>query len=147
MRQELIDQITTLIQQDLEKWAKDNNILEPGEHIVFSMRIEVVPSVVREEDISYQELSIDKFFSVGRLKSVGMRDRNSIGRTRAVFMHFGVRNHGDPVPATMKEFVEKYPDVLDIDRHLGSQKKTLRKVVELLRSSGFRITDQDHLLD
>jgi DNA-directed RNA polymerase alpha subunit len=68
----IIDKVREL-QDLLEKWAENSQILKPGERIVFSLRIEGVPTVVHADAENLWEMPTREFFSAKRLQNLGVK--------------------------------------------------------------------------
>lgn len=135
-RQKQFSQKIEDVQDELEKWAILTKILKPGERIVFSMRIENVPTVVQQEEKSYELMPVTSFFSIEKLHAAGIKSTAS-----------RIRRYLPREIATMSQFLGVCHDVGQIKDRLGIRsKKILRAVVGMMTDAGFPVTDHDGIL-
>jgi hypothetical protein len=149
MRDDLLQQKALEIQDMLETWAVEKNILAPGERIVFSApRIESVSTVVIEkgqltEDL--RKMPVMEFFTRERLLGVGTPP-NFIGQ---ILLRVKLVSHESvPVPGSkfrsrdvpfihsMQEFLSEYPTEKDLRTipYLGLKRVPyLMKVLEVFK--------------
>lgn len=148
MRDQLVTERANTIQQELEVWASNNSILQPGERLVFSLRIEGVPTVVRDNAEDPLELSVADFFKdTKRLREVGVPEHNRPRLVNAVINEcsyaFGGGKEGkDATNTTLREFLDARPDAKSMLRSPNFGRKCLREFVRILEAAGIPDTER-----
>lgn len=89
MRKELVKVInarSTAIQESLETWVREKSILEPGERLVFSLRVVCFPVVEQErfESDAALEMKAKEFFSKKRILNFGATQPHSTTLSHAL---------------------------------------------------------------
>lgn len=92
MRTDIIATKTKQVQQELAEWAKEKGVLDSGEQLVFTLRVESIPTVIcSSEDVqSLLKMKAEDFFSRERLEVRGdARDMANRARN-AVLREIGI---------------------------------------------------------
>jgi hypothetical protein len=139
MRDQLISDKAQVIQQELKAWVKENSILQPGERLAFSLRVEICPTVVNDVDNKLLELSVAEFFSKSRLHAYGVPEKslarliNTI-KNDCTEWQYGFRKHSGDV--TVREFLAKNPDVAAMLRIPNFGIKSLQEFLKVVKVAG-----------
>lgn len=117
----------------LEEWAKDSQILKPGEHLVFSLSIEGVPTVVQAIASGVWNMPAGKFFDRRRLKEHGVHF------SMASSIHNVILNDGAEM-MPLREFIAEYSMSYLLRRpNLGP--KSVGEMVRVLAEVGMTLRD------
>lgn len=124
---------TNELQTLLEEWAKDSQILKPGERLVFSLGIEGVPTVAQVIASGVWNMPAGKFFDRRRLKEHGVHF------SMASSIHNVILNDGAEM-MPLREFIAEYSMSYLLRRpNLGP--KSVSEMVRVLAEVGMTLRD------
>ena len=112
MRDELINGMATALRADLETWAREKNILQPGERLAFSLRVEQIPTIVREgDDMNYLDMRAVEFFTYERFLAIGVHRQTATRYSRAVekYIRRRLEDKGEElinIKTTVRDFIK-----------------------------------------
>ena len=149
MRADMLATKTRQVQEELATWAKENGILDPGEQLMFSLKIEAVPTVVHDsqdkKDVPVSlEMEAEDFFTRSRI----LHEATRLGYTVATVTRIsGViqkeiqrsKSISGNDKYSMLDFLKDFPDEQQILRLLGIGRKSAHLVSEILRNSNLYI--------
>ena len=137
----------------LEEWAIEDGVLAPGQRIVFSMQIKDGPVVVQEEHSEqtlgnpYLDMHPKEFFSRKRARE---KCPHASGRILNLMDYaLGELNYdrkGTVVSLTMRDFLEKYPDIRSFYSLSCVGERTISVIVRLLLDAQLPFTDDEDFL-
>ncbi len=147
MRDKLITERANAIQQELEAWAEETSILQPGERLTFSLRIERTATVVRDVGKDPLELSVSDFFTAKRLREAGVPKESHVRLINSVVndcsYRFGSGEEGKTASnTTLREFLDARPDAKHMLRVPYFGKVCLKGFVQVLEASGIPDADR-----
>ncbi len=130
----------------LEVWAKETNILQPGERIVFSLRVEGVPLAVHDTEEGLWDMPAVQFFNPKRLVSHG------VYYATAVRIYNSIRNEEfdhkrksppDESLKTMRSFLAKYTKRA-LRRFGNMGPKSVNEMERVLKEVGMVLREDDY---
>lgn len=131
-RQALLDQKAVAITQILERWAKEEKILAPGEQIAFTLSITSTPLVVRLSSVKPLGMKPTDFFTKQRLLSAGVPVQQNHVRIENL-----LRNHIAEIP-TMRHLTSL--TAANLCRQWRAGIKTIRAIQTVLVANGLTLT-------
>lgn len=145
MRGKLLSEKTSQIKTSLERWAKRNKILKPGEQIVFTLCIRTTTLVVHEKDDDFEailNMAPKDYFTVERLVELGVP--RAVYATRACHGLANACKRYDlqdlvVVYRTVRELMDTYNSVNQLLKINNMGRKTVDHLVPALRRAGFTI--------
>ncbi len=142
MKNPAVNQKVEEIRKDLETWARQENILQPGEFIVFSMKIEKRPIIEQKEKNPsiYHEMSPKDFFAADHLANLGMPHRQAAIVRNAIWRENTRWNtpsgEAEQIHKTMREFVDHFNEQ-KLMNFRGIGKIIGQNLLDVLRKTGF----------
>jgi hypothetical protein len=107
-RKEKLDKLTKKtqeVQAELERWAEEEKILGPGQHLLFTLQVVSRPTVVEFKEKDFHQMHPMRFFATERMATFGVEKGIAIRIHRIVgFVLSGSFNCN-----TMDVFVRAYP--------------------------------------
>ena len=147
MHRKLLAEKAEQIQKALATWAKKGHVLGPGQRIVFSMRIEVVSTVVRDAGDAEGLLNIEavQFFTRQRLEAEG-GTHSLVSRAMTCVkyraMDFNKLPEGNR-SYRMVDFLRQFPDSREVLRMTNVGKKSGRLIIAAIQRAGLPFIDQE----
>lgn len=139
MRADIIATKTKQVQQELAEWAKEKGVLDPGEQLVFTLRVEPVATVVCDsEDVqSLLEMKAEDFFSRERLEVRGdARDMANRARN-AVLREIGIlKRESNKDVYLMSDFLQDCQSKSAIERCRALGKKGENLLITTIKKAG-----------
>lgn len=139
----MLDQKAEEIRKELEDWARSRR--RKGDIIVFSLRVESAPYVVRDaNDLAHsvRDMNILDFFDRKRLSAMPNVSVTLAGRVSA-FMPRLVRECGDDV-MTVGQFLEKFPTQAALMRGVPQYSYIGVKILAIIEQT-FKAADIEYL--
>jgi hypothetical protein len=142
-RDELLTAKASEVQEALEKWARDEKLLRPGEQIQFHMTVvnvgliaqidmkEFDPSVVRVVDF----FTYTRLVRLGATTAIATRTRNAILNDMTTERRFE-KVFPDGRSTTVKEWLETYSSIREIRLISDIGEKSLSVIIATLREVG-----------
>lgn len=138
MRTDIIATKTKQVQQELAEWAKEKGVLDPGEQLVFTLRVESGPTVVcaSEDAEAILGMTLAKFFTFDRVSA--MREaRTTVNRALNALENevrcSGAHNWDN---CTTKEFLTVYPTYQDLLKITNIGAKTADLLSRVILAAG-----------
>lgn len=122
------------LQLQLEEWAKNSAILNPGECIMFSLRIEGMPTVVQDTSGDLWGMHAGKFFDKRRLKKHGVH------HSMASRINNAIHNDGAQM-MTMRDFLAKYSR-RDFRIMPNLAQKSVEEMMRILAEAGMTLKEE-----
>jgi hypothetical protein len=142
-RDELLAAKREEIQAELDRWVKENSILNAGERIVLSIHIEEVPIVIQENGREILDLPIPLFFTEERFRQCRQPDMelSLVSRVRnQLYGSEGARvAHPDRYFSTVQDVIELGRGGLRKRSNIGE--KTLECIELMLEAEGMTLPD------
>jgi hypothetical protein len=127
MQKELLDKKASKIQEELARWAEEKKVLHPGERIVFTLQIEKIDTVRRED---YWDMLPIQFFSKERLVAFGVEPQRAT-RISNIIRDLMERER----KATMREFLARYDTRREFLRLKDMGPKAAQAVADVLKQA------------
>jgi hypothetical protein len=149
VRDQLISDKAKTVQEELETWAKENSILQPGERIVFSIRIELIPTVIEEKQLvkspfdvpnKYLDMLALEFFLRDNLKDLGVQKDSMATRIVTCIRYeidFTYKENARSV--TLREFLKNI-DASQLVRLPNFGRHSLESFATALRNAGIEFS-------
>jgi DNA-directed RNA polymerase alpha subunit len=131
-KDELLSQKTEEIVNQLQMWSEENDILEGGEQLVFTLYIKTAPKVVREIRADFMDLKPSEFFTESRLKAFGGQSHNAV-RICNCLRQAGLKTLKDVCGKSENELLR----IKDFSRI------SLQFVIKVLAAEGVTLRDPD----
>ena len=133
-RQPLLRAMEVDLEEKIHNWVKENDILNMGEQVVFTLTIKKVPHVVNGTLDHFLDMTLEEFFSRKMVEAAGIEPKSkSIVRIYNSLVNTGIK----PEVVTVRHLIG-----LDLRHHFRSTKNcgegTLRVMDKVLKYYGVK---------
>lgn len=147
-KEELVEKKVIAVQKSLNRWARKNGVISDDELIFITVYTKFEMSSLQ---ISPEQISPEKFFSMDRLKVAGLTKWSTTRAPHCVknacYWDF-YKNKERSLPLnSMKEFLVLYGDVNELFKIKNLGQVCIDSMVMMIRDAGLQIADSHNLLN
>lgn len=137
MRNKLITDKVQALQQELETWATKQGLLEPGERIIFTMRIEKASLVAYMDIDQLYSMEAREFFSISRICSFGATHQLAARIAHYIMDETCCYSRGEIERCkSMREFLAENPSSAHLLRIPNLGRICVKQMMHMMRECG-----------
>ena len=139
MREQLIAEKKESLLRELISWAEANDILKPGECLLFSLQVGIGSAGLRNVSNVY-EMNAREFFSTDRLCSFGVSHSIAVRISNVIkngWYWNAERTEQINYYENMRDFLALYASAYDLMHIPNLGKKCVKEMIIVMRKNGF----------